>query len=233
MPKDNKKISSIMHKSEESLNFNTKDIIKYLMKRNNINSETQLALKIGIPQATLNRLLLADSRDPRASTLIPIAQFFNVSIDELLGIKPLKLDLDGSINDGKYNYNVHSLPIIDWEMVPEWQSNLINISPANYNEWVTIDKNLSKSAFALRSFSMLEPRFKKNSILVVDPEFPYKDGHYVVVGIDNKIPTVRKYLCDGANIYLANVNNLVQYDKLEDNYRIYGPIIESRLDLYD
>jgi len=46
----------------------------------------QLSKKVGIPQSVLARWELKQS-EPRASDLIILAEFFDVSVDELLGRK--------------------------------------------------------------------------------------------------------------------------------------------------
>lgn len=46
-------------------------------------SENQLAEATGVPQPTINRILRGESRDPRDSTLVPIARYFGVSVEAL------------------------------------------------------------------------------------------------------------------------------------------------------
>ncbi len=45
----------------------------------------QLAHHIGIPMMTIRRLLSGETGDPRISTLKCIADYFEVSVDELIG----------------------------------------------------------------------------------------------------------------------------------------------------
>jgi len=52
-------------------------------------SANALANLLHLPTPTIHRLLTGDVRDPRISTLTIIADFFAISIDQLIGKKPL------------------------------------------------------------------------------------------------------------------------------------------------
>ena len=51
---------------------------------------SSLASKLGIPTNKITRIINEDVTDPRASTLIQIASYFDVTINELLGLEPIK-----------------------------------------------------------------------------------------------------------------------------------------------
>ena len=59
--------------------------IRYLMFKAGIKTETELARLTGTPQPTVHRWLAGEAREPRHSKLLPIARYFNVTLDELLG----------------------------------------------------------------------------------------------------------------------------------------------------
>ena len=61
--------------------------LKYLTS--NILNQNQLALKLGVTRQTITTWL--KTNDPRASTLIKIANVYNISIDDLL-LKDLTSD---------------------------------------------------------------------------------------------------------------------------------------------
>ncbi len=56
--------------------------IQFLTKSTKIN-QNQLAIKLGLTRQTINKLM-NQTTDPRASTLIKIAEIYNISIDSLL-----------------------------------------------------------------------------------------------------------------------------------------------------
>lgn len=52
-------------------------------------SESELSRKTKIPKTTINRLLSGQTPDPRISTVAALAKYFNISIEQLIGEKPL------------------------------------------------------------------------------------------------------------------------------------------------
>lgn len=66
-----------------------------LTLRDNLNklvsgeSKYQLPERLGVPYNTLYQLLNVDINNPKVQTLIPMARYFNLTIDQLIGLDPL------------------------------------------------------------------------------------------------------------------------------------------------
>lgn len=73
---------------EESKPNKLRLILRKLIAEAGIN-DIDLARTLNMPNSTLNQLLKADHLRPRIDTLIPIAKYFNVSIEQLIGEQPL------------------------------------------------------------------------------------------------------------------------------------------------
>lgn len=71
-----------------------KDTLKGLMDRTSIN-QNELAERTKVPQPTINRILSGESKDPRHSTVKPLADFFGISVAQLRGDEPLS---DATVN---------------------------------------------------------------------------------------------------------------------------------------
>ncbi len=67
---------------------NLASILTILMSENNITS-AELARKTGIGQPVIYRLMTGTTENPQILTLKPIADYFGVTLDHLLGTKPL------------------------------------------------------------------------------------------------------------------------------------------------
>lgn len=215
----------------EGLNNPIHLILRKLMAEANI-KEAELARKVNLPQTTVNRLLLGGTSDPRANTLKPIADFFCVTIGQLCGFEPLPdQHIAGTTNPTQRNA-WRFIPIIHWEQVPSWRFTKNNLTPANHKNWIGTERSVSDHSFALHSLAFMEPRFRKSSILIVDPEAEYKDGHYIVVALDGIHPTVRKILKDGLDTLLQSFDQAQASIKLTKKHTIYGTIVESRMDTY-
>jgi transcriptional regulator with XRE-family HTH domain len=67
------------------------EILTTLMVRAGL-SDNELADRTGIPQPTISRIKNGNSRDPRDSTLRPLAEYFRLSVSQLRGDVPLPTD---------------------------------------------------------------------------------------------------------------------------------------------
>ena len=57
--------------------------LRYLLDEVAKISENALSVETGVPQPTINRILSGKSRDPRDSTIEPIARYFRVSVEAM------------------------------------------------------------------------------------------------------------------------------------------------------
>jgi transcriptional regulator with XRE-family HTH domain len=209
----------------------TGHIIHSLMRECKV-TEAELARQTQLPQTTINRLLLGGTSDPRANTLKPIADFFGVSIGQLCGFEPLSPHrIPGSMHIS-HHAAWRFIPIIDWEQIKSWRFIQKDKTPLNHQQWIGTERLLAKDAFALQSLSFMEPRFRKNSTLIIDTGASFKDGHYVIVALDGIHPTVRKILLDGPDTWLQSFEHKQPLLKLTKNHTMYGTIVESRMDTY-
>lgn len=67
---------------------NLSAVLSHLMSEKGIKS-AELARKTSVGQPVVYRLMTGVTDNPQIQTLKPLADFFGVSIDQLLGIKPL------------------------------------------------------------------------------------------------------------------------------------------------
>src|SRR3990167_958328 len=67
---------------------NLSNILSHLMSEKGIKS-AELARKTGVGQPVVYRLMTGATENPQILTLKPIADFFGVSLDQLIGLSPL------------------------------------------------------------------------------------------------------------------------------------------------
>jgi len=206
-------------------------IITKLMSEIGI-KESELARQAGLPQTTVNRLLIGDTSDPRANTLKPIAKFFGVTVGQILGEESISSErITGSFyaNNREAWINV---PIILWEDALSWIFKKEMYDLHSHKQWIITEKPVSTSTYALISKPFMEPRFRKNSILIVDPDSEYHDGKFVVVTLNGCNVTVRQVTYDGSEIYLKHFDTTILSIKFDINiHKILGIIVEARIDL--
>jgi len=75
---------------------NLSSVLSYLMSRQGIKS-AELARKTGVGQPVIHRLMTGATDNPQISTIKPIADFFGVSLDQLVGL--VSLNNQPSLND--------------------------------------------------------------------------------------------------------------------------------------
>lgn len=220
-----------MTNQDISIEPTVRAIIHQLMDECGI-KEAELARQVGLPQTTINRLLLGGTLDPRANTLKPIADYFGVTIGQLCGFEPLTSHRIAGTTHVSQRDAWRPIPIIEWDSVKSWVFERKKMTPLTHEYWIMSERLLSGDSFALRSLSSMEPRFRKGSILLVDPQANYKDGHFVVIALDGIQPTVRRVCIDGAEVLLKTFDQTQPPCKLSKQHVIYGTIVESRLDTW-
>ena len=168
---------------------------------------TQLAREIDVPQQTLQRIVAGLSPSPHRKTLVPLAEYFSVSVDQLTGKKPLPEDLaSANVGQVKVSSSVQQVPLLDCSNV---ECFLKDHNPVLIKEQLAADSNVSKDAFALTMVdSSMEPYVPKGAILILDPSREPKDRGFVLAKFGGAQALVfRQLLIDGEHLYLKPMNS--------------------------
>jgi SOS-response transcriptional repressor LexA len=194
------------------------DNLKQLMHLHHLN-EAKLARNTSIPQPTLHKILTGNTVAPKISTLRLLADYFNVTLEELY--------------TSGYSFQIQktksqSIPIISWHDCTKSLEYLDTLSLSNCEEWIVIEP-LTKYTYGLISKSSMEPQFPKNTILIISPETAAEDGDFVVVHyLDSEEATLRELVLDGPNKLLIPLSQNIGTDKLDDQIKILGVLMQSR-----
>lgn len=183
-----------------------------------------LAREVNLPPPTIHRLVTGKSTRPYPSSLKPIADFFSISVDELLGeITPA----DSSLTTEVLSENkISPIPICKWSMKDDH-----HLEAGGKN--IICAETINKNCFALlmRDTSM-EPLFPRGSILIFDPDKKPQDRSYILVKLsETNVIVFRQLLMDVEHQYLKPLNPDLSAFKmrlLAANDAILGSLIESR-----
>lgn len=189
-----------------------------------------LAREVHLPPPTIHRLVTGKSSRPYKSSLQPIADYFSVTVDQLVGEKQLPESIwehDKVVPPAEQSI-VKSIPIISWKQ-------LDNAAEAckNAQKHVVTLGNLREASFALimSDFSM-EPFFTRGTLLIFDPEQTPKDRSYVLVKLtENNLYIFRQLLIDGEDRYLKPLNpdlGMFKMRSLHQDDKIIACLVESR-----
>ncbi|CAM4391588.1 MAG: putative HTH-type transcriptional regulator [Legionellaceae bacterium] len=207
--------------------MNTLDLSKifnFLVKRNNL-SLTELAEKIHVPRTTLSHIATGNTVDPRVSTVKAIADYFSISIDQLLGTQPLYLDEQQNTIASKYE----AIPILTLDKVNKWES-YTKLNMSTDQEWLMKDPSIKKGKFAVRNTgNSMWPAFQENALLIIDPIKTPKDKDYVIFNTGEDIK-IRQLIVDGKTAILIAANQIFEPIRFPDLNNIVGVAIQYRLD---
>lgn len=209
--------------------FQLSKILKKLLYDRRMNP-SELAREVDLPAPTIHRLVTGKSTRPYRSSLEPIADFFSLSVDQLIGDEPLP---EPAINQKlpTTTLKVKQIPLLlSWENIEPF---LLDKKSLTIDDQVFVDLASSDNAFALQmNDSSMEPYFHKGTILILDPEKPAKDRGYVLAKIDESNALIfRQILIDGEHQYLKPMNpdlNAFPMRILKKNDKILATLIEFR-----
>lgn len=168
--------------------------------------------------------------NPTVSSLRPIASFFNISIDQLLGEQPLPSDrLPGTHNPVIYATSL--LPVIEWHEVQTYLNDQCTFLKHKSLKWISSEQEFSEKACAIiintNSYGLF---LKKNSLILVEPKKPIIDGGLSLFITNQKANILlRHVLIDGDKVYIRSINpEMKGVSLLPENFKFLGSVIEIR-----
>lgn len=188
-------------------------------------TEAELSRKTGIPQPTLHKIMSGSTADPRISTLQAIANYFEISIDNLVtsNLELYKSDIKD---------HLQSVPIISWSDCLKGRDFYIELSSSNWSDWITIEYH-TNDIFGLISKPASEPRFPKGSIFIIDPNANYQDGDLIIVQYPaTDEATIRELYFDGPTKLLIPLNANSETRQYNESIKIIGTLIQTRFTYY-
>lgn len=205
---------------------NLNNILRKLIASSDHLSGSELAKRCGIPVSTVNRILAGTVIDPKISTLKPLADYFGVSVDQLLGYAALP-----------EKFNRHNQKIKPSMALPVFQIKNFQSPSQNTNQWFTwvSDKPTNNETFAISiETNEFEPIFSKDSILIVEPSMlPPQNNDYVAVIFEpNNTIAIKKYKVEEDDYYFLSLNPQIQALLCSSKkYHLLGVISEAHTKL--
>lgn len=191
----------------------------------------ELARQTNVPQPTIQRIVAGTTTKPHPSSLEPIAKYFSINMDQLLGLEPIPW-----LENIQKRIQARGIPLVDWSQVTSWldtfRSNSSNKPDSNV---VISDANVGKKAFGLViKDSSMEPLFSIGTKIIIDPEKEVKDRCFVVAKLhESKEATFRQLIIDGSNYFLKPLSQELremQITKLHSDDKICGILVQAKRD---
>ena len=200
--------------------------LKKLMFERQIRT-AELARLIGLKQPTVHRIVEGVIRKPRISSMEPLAKFFDLSIEQLMGFKPLPSEqIKPSVQSTCVK---HVAPIIRWDEINPW----LNDSFFNAEEHIYLNKLLGPKSFALKMKDLsMSPLFPPKTTLIFDPQLPINDQCYALIYHATENTYLFRRLIHNEEIYFMKAINPKmpnRINKLTNNDRIISAISQAQM----
>src|SRR5579862_3021162 len=181
-------------------------------------SEAAFAELVNIPKATINRLLSGRTPDPRASTLIPIADYFGITINQLLGIEPLPSNLP--LKNGYHSKEVlFQAPFIPMNKLIDWVNNKYTQEESHT---IIKDENyVDNHCYLTQTTSdAMAPQFCKDTHLLVNKAIEPQNNDFGLFYLEDEQQLYfRRLLVEGKEKYLY---------ALHPGFSLLGPFKEIK-----
>ena len=189
---------------------------------------SDLAREVNLPTPTVHRIVSGKSTRPYRSSLEPIANYFSLRVEQLLGEESLPVRIDKESALATEN-KIKIIPVISWEEVHS-----LNEAKTNSTKKIAAIGNMSNDCFSLlMNDHSMEPLFPVKTILIFDPDRKPIDRSYILVKLENiKIPVFRQLLIDADYKYLKPLNpdlNTYKMRLLTEKDSIIACLQESRI----
>lgn len=215
-----------IEKSEAAVNFSVGITIRKLMEHFKM-TEADLCRGVSLPQTTINRLLTGQTSDPRISTLAALAEFFDISLDQIIG-------KEGLVLNPSYNQAKGSIvPIIDWTNLQVWLTHK-SYPECDLKSFVKTEKMLSPGSFAIKTPVACESVFGKDSLLIMDSlqDLKPSEGQMVLVEFSAGQYGLRQVLQEGSTYYLKRLFAPFEVSVADEKAIFHACVVEARIDKF-
>lgn len=208
-------------------------ILRRLMFEKSIKT-IELARATRLPQPTLQRIVAGTTCNPHFSSLVPIADYFGITVSQLKGEESIPWLETHPVKTVAKLEGLIQIPIISWENVIHWPEIKNNYRiDSKQSLWVEEAVGADNFALVLSDTSMY-PTFPKDTTIIINPVKIPKDRDYVVVYYEDHSETVfRQFLIDGKRRYIKSHSpDLEQFavTELKPDDTICGVLVQARKD---
>lgn len=185
----------------------------------------RLSKLTGVSATNIIRMKNDVESNPTINTLLPIASYFNLSIEQLLGIEKISNKNIYKINKLK----IDKIPVISHQKIKDLVGNNA-IKPISY----TYAENLiSNTSFALViDNNIMAPIFPNGIVVIFDPEQEIEDKDFVVAYESNTESTFfRQYLKGDKQSLLIAKNRNIKPINITNNIRLVAKAVECHLNI--
>lgn len=213
--------------SNIDLSYNISYNMRRLFAMHEVNA-SELSRIVKIQRTRLQRLLDGELKYPKDKVLVPIAEYFSITLDQLKGLQPIYWENIKSVLSFEMGTRlpVYSMPLINEHFKQEQVEN----KPLT----VLTGCDVSKKAFSFiirdNSLGLL---FNNGTTVICDPDKkPVNDRFSLIKFKDQDELILRKVYIDANEIYVKSPNPLIKEDpvKLGKDDEIFATVVEIKME---
>ena len=183
-------------------------------------SQSELARRSGVPQATISRTLKGLSV-PETETLTKLAKALNIKFSHI-GLSSNVIEAPDLLG---------SVPLISWVQAGQWESVIDNLSTGD-GERILTTYRARAHTYALRvKGDSMESKFPDGCIIIVEPEEHPTSGQYVIIRQNGDDATFKQYIEDGSVKYLKPLNPRYPIMEMKSDAVFCGVVKRMEMDI--
>jgi SOS-response transcriptional repressor LexA len=198
------------------------DNLNLLMAEVHISAD-ELARRTGVTASTIKKIRNRYNPNPTLTTLLPLAQFFSLTLGQLAGDEPLPENRAKGIYQSSIN-SIRQVPILTWSEAITWPH-----SKHEHHQSISTEYRYSDDAFALIVEDEDWENLSKGTTLLVDPQLKPESRDYAIVYKEGQpIPTLKQILYDEGEIFLKPMLYGCNIVALSSTHKILGVVVEYK-----
>lgn len=207
--------------------MNIINVLNKLMKNQGLSLD-KLAKLTGVSRSNINRMRTDPDCNPTIYTLLPIAKFFQISVEQLIGEQPIT---------DSHKYQLDSLKLEKLPILRTYQEilNFVQYSTLpEHTDYTYVENLVSTISFAyVVQDNNMQPLFPPNIMVIFDPEKSATNHSFVLaLDIHNKQVIFRQYLGGGELNSLISLHKQVDSAiSITENINIIATAVECHMDL--
>jgi SOS-response transcriptional repressor LexA len=186
-------------------------------------SADELGRRTGLPSSTIKKIRNHYNPNPTLTTLLPLAQFFSVTLGQLVGSESLPVVRSKAEHQEYIEVGRH-IPVLSWIKAISWPS-----SNEKVFSTITTEHDYSENAYALMVEEDDWENLTKGTALLIDPALKPEHRDFVVVHKEGQaIPTLKQILYDEGQVYLKPLVHGYNVTVLASDHKILGVVVEFK-----
>ncbi len=211
-------------KTELLQNIRLRDNLINLMKQHGTNM-TYIYKQTGVPITTIQRICKDPNANPTLASLIPIADYFSITLAQLIGEEALP----NSSTAKPVPQHWANVPIISWKQAANWPD--IRLT-GHQQRYITTEMVLGENSFALEILDDHHDNFHTGSIIIIESGAAHNNRDYVITHKKNSNHvSLKQLLLHEGDIYLKPTNPEFKTTVMNENYQILGVVVQVRMNL--